>query len=118
MRKYLEKIFLLITVLSIFIGCCVAKKVPVETEEAQLGQAMWTDYVIKNAVPYQLDSICLVDTLPQYNRWIIQAFVDLESGERVIKRMYVKKKYNGEEHTYIIEGKNPPFIVTRRISKQ
>lgn len=76
---------------------------------------MKNSYVMK-ATEYQLDSICVADTLPNPDTWLGATFKDFETGEVIIKRMYIKH-WGKTEITYILLGTAEPYSVTRRITE-
>ena len=41
---------------------------------------------------YQVDSICVADTLPSIDEWISTTFYDYETNEAIVKRMFIKER--------------------------
>ena len=68
------------------------------------------------ATAAQVDSICVVDTLPNIDTWLGASFTDYETGEKIIKRMYFKN-WGKTEIVYTITGNKEPYNVSMRITK-
>lgn len=79
------------------------------------GTQMLTSYTMR-ATNWQIDSICRVDTLPNIDAWTLSGFKDYETGENIVKRMYIKQT-GKNEIIYIVTGVDEPYLVTRRITK-
>ena len=82
----------------------------------ELGTSMIVSYTMDAASMYQVDSICKVDKLPNIEGWLTTQFTDFETGEPIVRRMYIKE-YGETEVIYIITGTDEPFVVTRRITE-
>ena len=65
----------------------------------------------------QLDSICKVDTLPDYNKWLSARFTDYETNTVILKRIYLKKYSDDEEVIYILMGNKEPYKIVKRIAE-
>lgn len=111
MKKLFKLLFILIIGLYI-IGCCAHSKV---TKYESLGSLMRYALVIDNAKEYQVDSLITADTLPELDRWLGTTFIDHTTQEAVTKRMYIRKKSNGEV-VYIVTGNTEPFKIIKRIN--
>lgn len=117
MKKLLSKF----TIAIAFIGLICCSNTCTETGSTSNGEnvlgtpSMTIGYTMQ-ATRHQIDSICVADTLPNFNKWLGQEFKDYETGEVIIKKMYVKTR-NGYEATYIVNGKNEPYTVTQRIKR-
>jgi hypothetical protein len=79
--------------------------------------SMRNAYVMQ-ASSYQVDSICVADTLPSLNEWISSTFKDYEDGTTIVKRVYVKEYQSGNQNIYVITGKEEPYSVTKRIKEK
>ncbi len=96
-------------------SCGWLTKVPKDDSNIVYGTQMFTSYTM-NATNWQVDSICKADDLPNIDTWILNGFKDYETGENIVKRMYIKQT-GKNEIIYIVTGTNEPYIVTRRITK-
>lgn len=86
-----------------------------ENNNPALGSSMIVSYTM-DASMKQVDSICRVDKLPALEGWLTTQFTDYETGQPIVRRMYIKE-YGETEIIYIITGTDEPFVVTRRITE-
>lgn len=109
MKKIINFILVLSTIF--LIGCSTQKK----TEEITFGSSMKLSYcmMINNS---QLDSICNVDSLPNFKKWVSAKFTDYETNKVYFKRMYIKQYDDDYELIYILVGNEEPYKITRRIA--
>jgi len=71
---------------------------------------------------YQLDSLCISDTLSQDVRdWYNAEFISYETGDTIQKYVWIKQWSCGTMFKYVITGKKEPFllekIMTSKIEK-
>lgn len=66
---------------------------------------------------HQLDSICEVDMLPTYEKWIKTSFIDYETDSVFTKRLYLKSYSEENEVIYILLGDKEPYKITKRIAE-
>jgi hypothetical protein len=113
MKKLIN--FLTITLIAfIIVSCCSQKKAT--NTVGIYGLSLKYNLVIDNAKQYQVDSLITADNLPNINKWIGGSFIDYETGNKITKRMYIKK--GGEESfVYVIMGNNEPFKITKRVEE-
>lgn len=115
MKNILSKIILAIGLSISVVSCGWFTKMPKDNTDTNLGTSMMNSYVM-DATMWQVDSICKADALPDMDVWLISTFKDFETGEAIVRRMYIKQ-LGEEEIIYIITGDNEPYKVTRRITK-
>lgn len=116
MRKAFKKVLLSLGISLMLISCGTVKKQQ-ETNH-QLGLSMKISCDIENGKQYQVDSLMVSDTLPSINKWLRNTYVDYETGERYIKRMYIRTYSDGTEAVYIIIGQEEPYKrITKRITQ-
>ena len=96
-------------------GQCVGGSGNGNGGETTFGTSMRNSYTMQ-ATNRQIDSICVVDTLPNISEWITMSFKDYETNETITKRMYIKNR-GKKEATYIIMGNNEPYKVSLRITE-
>lgn len=111
MRASKKYAFILAAILFI-VGCGTAKKQVTESE--MHGSSMVTMEVILRATQHQVDSVCTVDSLPSLRQWTGSSFIDFETRQTVVKKMYIRHN-NGKETMYIVIGKKEPYIIEKRI---
>jgi hypothetical protein len=116
MKKFFKNLFLSITVLATLTSCGWLFKTPRDDNNpSTYGATMKISYTM-TASNWQVDSICTADGLPLLNQWITNTFTDFETGETIVKRMYIKED-GAVEMVYIVVGSNEPYEVTRRITE-
>ena len=81
-----------------------------------LGAPSMKNSYVMTATEYQLDSICVADTLPNPDNWLGVNFKDYETGESIMKRMHIKH-WGKTEIVYILIGTKEPYNITRRITE-
>ena len=80
------------------------------------GERMMNSYVMENVTQRQVDSICVADTLPNFKEWVGSIYVDFETRQTVVKRIYMKSK-EPKQILYVIVGEEEPYKVERRITE-
>jgi hypothetical protein len=116
MKKTIKRILLTTLATLMLIGCGIVKKQQ-ERNDYPLGTSMKITCNIENGTKYQIDSIIVADTLPQLDRWLRSVYLDYETGERYIKRMYIRSYENGTEKVYLILGSEEPYKISKRITE-
>lgn len=106
----LKLAFILFT--AFIIGCSGQKEI---TNDIQFGASMKVSYTMVMD-SRQVDSVCVVDTLPNIDMWKKNEFVDYETNARQVKRLYVKSKKHDSERIYILLGTQEPYVMTMRIT--
>lgn len=116
MKNIIRKaLFLLVTVL-IIAGCGLTKKQKSKTD-LPLTTSMKITCNIENGKMYQIDSLIIVDTLPNLNKWLHSVYVDYSTNKKITKRMYIKMHSNNTETVYIITGTEEPYKIIKRITE-
>lgn len=108
MKKLIS--FVLGLMLLITLGCATHKNV----DDVVFGSSIKIDYSL-TVNKMQIDSICTVDTLPNFNTWISARFTDYETNKVFLKRMYIKQYNDDYEIVYILVGDCEPYKITKRI---
>ena len=117
MKNTLKKVLLGLGISLMLFGCGVAKRQQ-ERNDYPLGASMKISCNIENARQYQVDSLMVADTLPPVNKWLRSVYLDYETGDRYIKRLYIRTYGDGTEAAYIILGQEEPYKkVTKRITQ-
>ena len=116
MKKFLN-ILITVSFLFILVNCSIFKHSKKENKDEILGASIKYELCIENASTYQIDSLIIADTLPSLNFWYASVFVDYQTNEKVVKRMYIKAYDKQKEITYIIQGTKEPFYLEKRIRK-
>lgn len=111
MKRFLS--ILIVAFSMLFAVSCSTTK---NTEEITFGTQMMVIYAM-DINQYQLDSICMVDTLPSCETWIKARFTDYETNTVFVKRMCFKKAPEYDEVIYILVGENEPYKITKRIAE-
>ena len=116
MKKFFKNLFLTIAVAASITSCgWLTKLSHSNTGTTEFGTTMKVSYTMQ-ATDWQIDSICTADALPPLDEWIVNTFQDFETGQRIVKKMYIKEDTKNEL-IYIIVGSSEPYQVTRRITE-
>ena len=106
----MRKLFNLILMMGLlFFVSCTEISQPSEITFGSSSKQMANTLVITKA---QLDSICTVDLLPNYDTWMSVNFTDYETNIVYVKRMYIKSYSEDVEVIYILIGDNEPYKIT------
>lgn len=116
MKHFLKKALTVVGLALILVGCGVVKKQQ-ERNDYPLGTSMRLACNIQDGKMYQIDSLIAADTLPQLNKWLRSVYIDYESGERILKRMYIRQYNNGNEAVYLVVGSQEPYKISKRITE-
>lgn len=108
-----NKIFLAILSILFLISCGPTKNI--SNGDISIATKIYTyTQVLED---YQLDSLCVTDTLPPLDKWIVSRFKDYETGKGITKCMYIKEIAPGKEYIYIILPEDDKYKLTKRITK-
>lgn len=110
MKKNIFKIILLFVLL---LSCFSCGKRNIHKTEGK--SSMYGYEMIVNM--RQVDSICLVDTLWSIDKWTKTTFIDYETNEPYVKRMFIKDYSDNYEVTYILIEQDTLFRIIKRIGK-
>ena len=116
MKHFLKKTIAIVGLTLMLAGCGVVKKQQ-ERCDYPLGTSMRLSCNIQDGKMYQIDSLIAADTLPQLNKWLRSVYIDYESGERILKRMYIRQYNNGNEAVYLVVGSQEPYKISKRITE-
>ena len=116
MKHFLKKAMAIVGLALILVGCGVVKKQQ-ERNDYPLGTSMRLACNIQDEKMYQIDSLIAADMLPQLNKWLRSVYIDYESGERILKRMYIRQYNNGNEAVYLVVGSQEPYKISKRITE-
>ena len=116
MKYFFKKAMVIVGLALMFVGCGVVKKQQ-ERNDYPLGTSMRLACNIQDGKMYQIDSLIAADTLPQLNKWLRSVYIDYESGERILKRMYIRQYNNGNEAVYLVVGSQEPYKISKRITE-
>lgn len=116
MKHFLKKMMVIVGLAIMLVGCGVIKKQQ-ESNDYPLGTSMKLTCNIQNGKIYQIDSLMVADTLPQLDKWLRSVYIDYETGEKILKRMYIRQYNNGNEAVYLIMGSQEPYKISKRITE-
>ena len=116
MKHFLKRVMVIVGLALMLVGCGVVKKQQ-ERNDYPLGTSMRLACNIQDGNMYQIDSLIAADTLPQLNKWLRSVYIDYESGERILKRMYIRQYNNGNEAVYLVVGSQEPYKISKRITE-
>ena len=116
MKHFLKSAMVIVGLALMLVGCGVVKKQQ-ERNDYPLGTSMRLACNIQDGKMYQIDSLIAADTLPQLNKWLRSVYIDYESGERILKRMYIRQYNNGNEAVYLVVGSQEPYKISKRITE-
>lgn len=116
MKHFFKKMMAIVGLALILVGCGVIKKQQ-ESNDYPLGTSMKLTCNIQNGKTYQIDSLMVADTLPQLDKWLRSVYIDYETGEKILKRMYIRQYNNGNEAVYLIMGSQEPYKISKRITE-
>ena len=116
MKHFLKKAMIIAGLALMLVGCGVIKKQQ-ERNDYALGTSMRLACNIQDGKMYQIDSLIAADTLPQLNKWLRSVYIDYETGERILKRMYIRQYNNGNEAVYLVMGSREPYKISKRITE-
>lgn len=116
MKYFLKKMMAIVGLALMLVGCGVIKKQQ-ESNDYPLGTSMKLTCNIQNGKTYQIDSLMVADTLPQLDKWLRSLYIDYETGEKILKRMYIRQYNNGNEAVYLIMGSQEPYKISKRITE-
>lgn len=112
MMSFFKSLILSIGISVMVFGCGGSK----HSTNTVYGERMMNSYVMENVTQRQVDSICVADTLPNFNEWVGSIYVDFETRQTVVKRIYMKSK-EPKQILYVIIGEEEPYKVERRITE-
>lgn len=119
MKRFLKNLILSLSIILLISSCgwiIGVQNNGGNTDGIVLGAPAMKNSYVMTASEYQLDSICVADTLPDPAKWLGVNFKDYETGEQVMKRMHIKH-WGKTEIVYIIIGTKEPYNITRRITE-
>lgn len=116
MKHFFKKMMAIVGLALMLVGCGVIKKQQ-ESNDYPLGTSMKLTCNIQNGKTYQIDSLMVADTLPQLDKWLRSVYIDYETGEKILKRMYIRQYNNGNEAVYLIMGSQEPYKISKRITE-
>lgn len=116
-----NKIFGLILTLALlfsFTGCGTLSKIFHKNSDNETEITISTPnmYQVKHEYNvFQVDSMCVVDTLPRnFDGWLRSAFLDYETNQYIVRYMYIKELNNNYEMIYIVTPKGEMYVVSKR----
>lgn len=110
----MKKIFIFLLMLFLMFSCKTHQNVG----EITFGAPIMINLYEMTITQHQLDSICEVDMLPTYEKWIKTSFIDYETDSVFTKRLYLKSYSEENEVIYILLGEKEPYKIIKRIAEQ
>lgn len=109
--KHLKK---LLVFLVLMVCACTTTKLPYTQEYDNIMLNEYEGYY----TPYQLDSICVADTLePNLNNWHIIGLRDDETKENVSQYLYIKTLGEKESIYRVQKIDDNTYKITKRVTK-
>ena len=63
----------------------------------------------------QIDSMCVVDTLPmKFEGWKSTTYTDYETNQHIVRYMYIKEMNDNCEMIYIVTPRGDIYVVSKR----
>ena len=79
MMSFFKSLILSIGISVMVFGCGGSK----HSTNTVYGERMMNSYVMENVTQRQVDSICVADSLPNFNKWVGSIYVDFETRQTV-----------------------------------
>lgn len=112
MMNFFKSLILSIGISFMVFGCGGTK----HSSNTVYGETMRNSYVMENVTQRQVDSICVADTLPNIKEWTGSVYVDFETRQTIVKRIYMKSN-EPKQILYVVIGEGEPYKVERRITE-
>jgi len=81
-------------------------------------EGQMTNLDIVSYSQYQIDSMCIADTLPELSNWQYLENKDFESGKKISLYFYLKQDtVINQELLYKVEKNDSNYKVTKRLTK-
>ena len=81
-------------------------------------EGQMTNLDIVSYSQYQIDSMCIIDTLPELSNWQYLENKDFESGKKISLYFYLKQDtVINQELLYKVEKNDSNYKVTKRLTK-
>lgn len=81
-------------------------------------EGQMTNLDIVSYSQYQIDSMCITDTLPELSNWQYLENKDFESGKKISLYFYLKQDtVINQELLYKVEKNDSNYKVTKRLTK-
>lgn len=117
------KQFCLFLLIGLSLNCCgLFKKVQKQTKP--IGNEIY-DVMISRTMDinaYQLDSICVADTLERnIDEWISNSFIDYTTENIITKKMYIKQNSKKQQTIYVltlIDDNNYNIVIRQEIDNE
>ena len=122
MKKSFFKFIVFVLFLVTFSSCGLLNKITNGNNEQTTTDVVSGQGMIMTSheyTEYQLDSLCKADNLPRdfSDGWIRQSYIDYESGNSVVRYMYIKDLSKVYEMIYIVAPKGDMYVVHKRETK-
>lgn len=118
MKKKLLELIVLASVLFSFNGCGLIQKLCHKDEGNSTEVVAGTQNMYQHTVSYvqyQVDSMCVVDGIPEhFEGWIRSSYQDYETNEHITRYMYIKEMNDNYEMVYIVTQKGDIYVVSKR----
>ena len=118
MKHFLLKLVMLLALLTLVSSCKLFRHVPKDNDNTEItfGEPSMRNGFNFEATLSQVDSVCIADTLPTWNRWTGRQFEDFETGFKYVKLMYIKTFNKNKEVIYILlMDEEEPYPFQKRI---
>ena len=119
MKNKIISLLVLFSVLVSFTGCGMLNKIfhrtNQENTEITFGSSQNMYQVTHEYTAYQVDSMCVADTLPgNFDGWIRRAYSDYETNQPIVRYMYIKELNDNYEMIYIVTPRGEMYVVSKR----
>lgn len=119
MKNRILSFIVFVSLLFSFTGCGMLNRIfhraDKEDTEMTFGSSQNMYQVTHEYSLYQVDSMCVADTLPgNFEGWVRRAYTDYETNEYVIRYMYIKELNDNFEMIYIVTPRGEVYVVSKR----
>ena len=119
MKDKVLSLIIFFSLLFSFAGCGTLNKIfhktGKENTETTLGSTQNMYQTTHEYTMRQIDSMCVVDTLPmKFEGWKSTTYTDYETNQHIVRYMYIKEMNDNCEMIYIVTPRGDIYVVSKR----
>ena len=119
MKNKVLSLIIFFSLLFCFTGCGTLNKIFHKTDkentETTLGSTQNMYQTTHEYTMRQIDSMCVVDTLPmKFAGWKSSTYTDYETNQHIVRYMYIKEMNDNYEMVYIVTPRGDIYVVSKR----
>lgn len=119
MKDKVLSLIIFFSLLFSFTGCGALNKIFHKTDkentETTFGSTQNMYQTTHEYTMHQIDSMCVVDTLPmKFEGWKPSTYTDYETNQHIVRYMYVKEMNDNYEMIYIVTPRGDIYVVSKR----